>query len=130
MMTLEHVLWVKIVLTAVLWAAPLLLCPVRLFRTLGFPPPEPMVFTRLLGAAFLSLLVGYVQGLQALVHGEHPAGTVVVGMVSNGLACVLIIGYGLAGTYARWGRVARVYMWLSALATGLITLGLFVTGWR
>jgi hypothetical protein len=128
-MTLEVVLWIKIALTVV-WAVPLLLGPDCVFRALGFPPPEPRVFTRLLGAAFVALLVGYLQGVQALARGEHPAGTVVVGMVSNGLACALLTGHGLAGAYSRWGGGARWFMRGSAFATGFVTLGLFVTGWQ
>jgi hypothetical protein len=127
--TLELVLWIKIALTVV-WAVPLLLAPAGVFRALGFPPPEPRVFTRLLGAAFLALLVGYLQGVQALARSEHPAGTVVVGMVSNGLACALLAGHGLAGAYRQWGRGARWFMWGSALATGFVTVGLAVAGWR
>jgi hypothetical protein len=126
-MTLEAVLWFKILVTAVLWAFPLLFSPVSVFRRLGFPVPEPMVFARLLGAAFLALGVGYVLGLRTLHGGRYPADTVLVGLVSNGLACGLLVAYGLAGAYAPWGRAARVYMWISALATGLVTLGLLLT---
>jgi hypothetical protein len=126
MIPLDAVLWVKIVATAVLWAAPLLFFPARAFTSLGFPRPEPMIFVRLLGVAFLSLLVGYAQGLWALGHGGSAADTVVVGKVSNGFSCLLIVGYGAAGAYRTWGPLARAYLWLSAAVTGLVTLGLFV----
>lgn len=126
-MTLEAVLWIKIAVTAVLWAGPLLFAPARLFRALGFPAPEPMVFVRLLGAAFTALLVGYVLGLRALKAGGDPSDAVLVGIVSNGLACGVLVAYGLAGAYARWGRAARAYVWISALATGLVTVGLILT---
>jgi hypothetical protein len=125
MMPLRAVLWFKIGVTVLLWALPLLFAPRGVFRRLGFPDPGPaMVFMRLLGAAFVALLVAYVQGLGALGRGESTADTVAVGAVSNGLACLVILLYGVAGAYADWGRAARAYMWISALATGLVTLGL------
>jgi hypothetical protein len=126
--TLQAVLWLKIGVTAAFWALPLLFAPVRLFRRLGFPAPVPMVFVRLLGAAFAALLVGYVDGVLALRAGRHPAGTVWMGLLSNAAACVLIVLYGFMGAYAGWGRRARVYMGASALATGLVTAGLLAYG--
>lgn len=124
-MTLQAVLWVKIVAT-VLWAAPLLFFPRSVFRRIGFPEPEPMLFVRLLGAAFLALLVGYARGLGIANGGGYPANTVLVGLVSNGLACAILVLHGLTGAYAGWGRPARVFMWVSAFLTGFVTLGLFV----
>ncbi len=126
-MTLKFVLWLKIIVTAGLWAFPLLLSTPRWFAELGFrPAPQPMVFMKLLGAAFLALGVGYVRGLAMLSAGRYPADTVLVGKVSNGLACALLVVYGALGAYAEWGPVARGLMWLSAALTGFVTLGLFV----
>jgi hypothetical protein len=127
MMTLVFVLWAKIAITAAFWAGPLLLAPEGLFGRLGFPP-RPMVFIRLLGAAYLALLVGYVLGLRTAQASGYPGQTVTVGIVSNGLACLLIVYYGVRGSYRPWGGKARAFMWASALAAGLITLGLFLTG--
>lgn len=131
MIPLEAVLWLKIVATVVLWALPLLLLPARTFPRLGYPVPEPAVFAKLLGAAFLSLLVGYGKGLWALKHGaaagqDVVASTVLVGKVSNGLAFLLLVVYGVRGSYRTWGRLARLHVWISILVTGLVTLGLFV----
>jgi hypothetical protein len=127
-MSLKFVLWLKIIVTAVLWAFPLLLASPWAFRQLGFPEPGPMVFFKLLGAAFLALGVGYVRGLLMLNGGRYPADAVLVGKVSNGLACALIVIYGLTGTYTGpgWEWPARAFMWLSAGLTGFVTLGLFV----
>jgi hypothetical protein len=122
--SLGTVLRTKIALTAGLWCAPLLLVPAGWFARLGFPAPQPMVFVRLLGAAYLALLAGYVRGLRGMHAGRPPADAVVMGIVSNGAACVLLVAYGLAGAYAEWGSFARGYMWASALATGLITIAL------
>ncbi|HEX6037309.1 hypothetical protein [Longimicrobium sp.] len=128
-MTLAFVLWVKIVATALLWAGPLLLFPARWLHRLGYPKTQPAVFTRLLGAAFTALLVGYVLGLRMLqdVPSTYPRNTVIVGAVSNGLACAILLIYGLKGAYAEWGRPARFAMWLSAGITGFVTVGLLTT---
>jgi hypothetical protein len=123
-MTLAAVLWIKIAATALLWAGPLLLFPLKWLRRLGIPEPRPPLFIRLLGAAFTALLVGYVRGLRTLNGGTYPADTVVVGAVSNGLACAILLLYGARGAFAAWGRPARWMMWLSAGITGFVTVGL------
>jgi hypothetical protein len=122
---LRAVLRFKVAFTVVAWAAPLLLAPCGWFTAAGFPAPRPMIFIRLLGAAFAALLVGYVRGLRALDAGRPPADAVVVGIVSNGLAAALLLGYGVAGAFAEWGAPARMFMGISTAATALITIGLF-----
>jgi hypothetical protein len=121
---LRTVLWIKIGFTVV-WALPLLLLPGKYFGDLGFPRPEPIIFAKLLGAAFLSLLVGYYRGVQAFDAGRLPKDTVVVGIVSNGLASALLTGYGVAGQFDNWTKIAPMFMAVSAAATALITAGLY-----
>ena len=121
---LRTVLWTKIGFTVV-WALPLLLLPGKYFPKFGFPVPVPMIFTNLLGAAFLALLVGYYRGVQAFDAGRAPTQTVEVGIVSNGLASALLMGYGVAGDFDDWTKIAAVFMAVSAVATGLITAGLY-----
>lgn len=48
-----------------------------------------------------------------------------VGIVSNGLACVMLVYFGFQGTWSTWSNVAAYCMWGSAIFTGLITV-LFV----
>lgn len=127
---LSAVLRFKIAVTALLWCIPLLLVPVEYLQPAGFPPLGPPVFLQLLGAAYLALLVGYVGGLRALRRGQPVTDVVAVGLVSNALGCLLAVGYGLAGEYAGWGPLAQAYMWISAAAAGLVTLGLAVYGRR
>lgn len=103
---LRIVLWIKIGFTVV-WAVPLLLFPGGCFEKLGFPRPVPMIFTKLLGAAFLALLVGYYRGVQAFGAGRAPKDAVVVGIVSNGLASALLMAYGVAGEFDDWKVIAR-----------------------
>lgn len=123
---LATVLRIKIGLTAGVWCLPLLLFPGSWFAAAGFPPPQPVIFLRLLGVAYASLLMVYVQGLRALRAGQSPTEAVAVGIVSNGTACILIGGSGFAGDYAGWGTAAQAYMWGSAACTLLIAAALAV----
>jgi hypothetical protein len=118
---LKATLLLKIVLT-VCWSASLLFFSGTRFEKLGMPEPKPILFTRLLGAAFLALLVGYALGLRDLYRGKLPVNTMLVGIVSNGLACVLLLYFGFQGAWSEWGEVARYSMWCSAIFTGLITV--------
>jgi hypothetical protein len=88
------------------------------------PEPKPMLFLRLLGAAFLALVVGYISGLLGLSRGDDVRDIVWVGITSNGLASLILCFSGFKGAWKEWGILARIYMWVSALATALITLGL------
>jgi hypothetical protein len=121
---LRFVLWAKVVFTLV-WAGLLLILSAEWFVKLGMVDrPQPRVFTRLLGAAFVALLCGYLLGIRSLNAGRPPRDTVAVGIVSNGLASLMLIAHGVAGDYNGWGACAQAGMWVSAAATGLITLGL------
>lgn len=125
-MKLECVIGFKIFFTAVFWAGPALLARRRLFARLGFPEPYPEIFVRLLGAAYLSLLLGYVLGLQMLHQGGYPAQTVWVGIVSNGGACIVLGVH--HRTWREWRLPAQILMWVSLAATFLITAGLIWYG--
>lgn len=88
------------------------------------------MFVRMLGWAYLSLCVGYAFGLQASLEGKRLMGPIWVGIVSNGGACLYLLYYGLAGTWANWGLPIQFIGWGSILATLLITLGLLLYGVR
>jgi hypothetical protein len=94
----------------------------------GMPEPKPMLFLRLLGATFLALVMGYISALRRLGRGDDVRDIVWVGITSNGLASLILLLSGIAGAWKEWGILARIYMWASALATALITLGLVVAG--
>jgi hypothetical protein len=126
MYLLKATLILKILLT-ICWSTALLFLSRSQFENLGVPEPKPILFTRLLGAAFLALLVGYALGLRDLRRGKMPVNTILVGIVSNGLACALLLYFGSQGMWSAWGEVARFCMWLSAIFTGLIAVLLVIS---
>ncbi len=126
MTILEGVILAKIIITVICWFIPLLVFSKSMFLKLGFPRLEPIIFIRLLGAAYGALVVGYAFGFVALHHGTHPHGVVWMGIVSNGLGCVILMI--LRKEWRSWGRWAQVYMWGSAIATGGITVLLLLFG--
>ncbi len=123
----RQVLAVKIVVTLVAWALPALLLPPPWFPVFGIPEPplEQLVFVRLWGAACVALIVGYTLAWRAPTR--HP-GAILVGIVSNGLASLVIVSVGASGGYATWSLLGSVYVWTSALATAAIAVALAITG--
>jgi hypothetical protein len=138
---LSSVLVFKIVVTFFLWWLPLAFFPDRLIVTLGFPTQTSYIFIRLLGMAYFSLGVGYAFGLVGYKFGlrdslesndsrerRHPLGVIWTGIVSNGGTCLLLAYFEISGTWSTWGVIAQAFMWLSLILTGIITIGLIVTG--
>ena len=128
MRALSWVLLSKIILTASLWSIPLLFFPASLLQWLGFPIPEPQLFLRLLGMAYLALLVGYVLGWRETRQNRYPEMVVWVGLVSNGGACVILVVAATLGLWSTWGAFAQGVMWTSLVGTGGIAMGLAVFG--
>jgi hypothetical protein len=128
MRILSAVLTVKIIFTILLWVVPLLLFPTVWLHHLGFPVPEPQIFLRLLGMAYLALAVGYAFGLRSALRGIYPVGVVWTGIVSNGGAFLLLAIAAIHKVWASWEGVAGKAMWISLVATGAITVGLIVVG--
>jgi hypothetical protein len=114
----------KIAITGIFWCIPLLAFPSTWFVALGMPAPEPLMFVRLLGAAYLALLVGYYMGLQGIASGESPMPVINMGLASNGMACLVLTYFGATSSWSSWGAGAQGFMWLSALGALGITLSL------
>ncbi len=126
-MKLTQVILIKIVITALLWSGPLLLFPASWLTAVGVPAPETfLVFYRLLGAAYAALLAAYLFGLFSIMGGGKPGATVVMGVVSNGLAAVILAFFGFHGAWSAWGFWAWLYMWGSLALTAALTLALFI----
>ena len=121
---LAWVLRLKILVTLILWTIPCLAFPASWFVWVGIPEPNPKLLLQLYGAASLALVVGYISGLFRLGRGDDIRNIVWVGVTSNGSAFLILLLWGIAGTWEEWGILARIYMWSSALLTASITLGL------
>jgi hypothetical protein len=124
---LRQVLAVKIVATLAVWALPALLLPAQWFPTFGIPEPplEQLVFIRLLGAAYVALVVAYALAWRS--PARHP-GAILVGIVSNGLAARVITSAGASGAFATWPMLGSIYIWGSALLTAGLAVALAQTG--
>ena len=125
---LSRVLIFKIGVTTFLWFVPLLLVSTPLLEKIGFPTYPSTLFLKLLGMAYGALLVGYVFGLVDTRRGRYPRSTVWTGIVSNGGAFLLLFLGAFQGAWAAWGPPARLAMWASLAATGLISAGLIAFG--
>ncbi len=123
----RQVLAVKIVVTLAVWALPALLLPPPWFAAVGVPEPplEHLVFVRLWGAACFALVVGYALAWRA--PARH-ASAILVGIVSNGLASLVIVSVGASGGFTTWSTLGAVYVWTSALLTAGIAVALTMTG--
>ena len=86
---------------------------------------EPVLFLRLLGMAYASLLVGYLFGV---FSKSYPVATVTVGVVSNGGACVIL--WVFRSSWSGWPSPAGPFMSFSLFATGAITCALLVSAAR
>ncbi len=119
---LTSVLIFKMIMTAI-WVLALLSSEWS-FGWFDIPKPEPMLFVILLAGAYSALFVGYWLGYQGHKRGDNIRTVVIVGIVSNGLAALMLFLFGLGGTWNGWGTFAQVCMWFSTLAAGAITAGL------
>lgn len=124
MKALSRIFIIKIVLTTLIWCIPLLLFPAAWLKWLGFPVPEPQLFLRLLGMAYVALVLGYGFGLHDTLRHQYPETIIWVGVVSNGGACLLLAMAALTQAWHGWGTMAQAIMWGSLLGTGAISLGL------
>ena len=130
MNTLSKVFIFKIAATVVFWCAPLLLLPAPALEAVGFPRQDSYLFVRMLGWAYFALCVGYGFGLRAALAGKRMMAPIWVGIVSNGGASVFLFFYGVTGAWSGWGGFVQFTAWASAVATALITAGLYAFGVR
>lgn len=115
----------KIAITAIFLCVPLLFFPSSLFEALGVPAPQPLIFVRLLGVAYLALIVGYYGGIKAMGNNQSSLFAIDMGLVSNGVAFIVFLYFGVTGGWDNWGFGAEVYMWLLLFGALMITINLF-----
>lgn len=115
-------LWVKIIGTLVGAVLPMLLVTHPLYRALGFPEQDSLLFLRLYGLSTMALLVGYFGGIEQARRGELPRGVLRMGLASNGGQGLTLVGAGLLGAYDGWGAPAQFMMWALGLFIVLIAV--------
>lgn len=115
-------LYTKIALTIFLWALPLLLFPDPVFQLLGLPIIAPVYYRKLLGMAYLALVIGYVDGLVAVRKGMFPKGVIVMGIISNSGASAILAIYGFTGAFSNLTNLGALLMYFSTIATGVIAI--------
>ena len=125
MRALRGLLIRKIVITAIFLCIPLLFFPASLFEAMGIPVSQPLMFIRLLGVAYLALIVGYYEGIRALNRHQSPLFAINMGLMSNGLAFLVFLYFGVSGEWDDWGLGAEIYMWLLSFGALIITVNLF-----
>ena len=114
----------KIIITFIFLCIPLLSFPSTVFVALGVPAPQPLVIVRLLGVAYPALIVGYYGGIQGLRKGRRPLSVIDMGLVSNGLASLVLFFFGITNHWSAWSKGAQIYMWLLAVGALVMTLQL------
>jgi hypothetical protein len=132
MPVLRYFLVLKIAVTALLWCLPLLAFPPHWFVALGLPVPQPLLFSRLLGAAYLALLAGYACGIREIDRGGFPQAAVTGGIAGNGLAFAVLAVHGGSGSWSTWSAGAQWFMWISTVGALIMTvaLAMFLLGER
>ena len=121
---LKGLLIKKIALTLLFVCIPLLFFPISAFQYFGIQAPEPLIFVRLLGVAYLALVVGYIGGIKLINNNQSPIHAIDMGIVSNGAAALTILYFGVTGSWSNWGNGAQIYMWCILAASALMTVNL------
>jgi hypothetical protein len=129
MTRLARVLTVKIAVTVLFWAGPLIVVPAPLLAAAGLPS-EAVLLARLLGVAYVALCVGYGFGLREVRAGRCATSTVVVGVVSNAGAGAYLTYFGVTGAWVGWHSALQVALWASAAVALGIALELYWSGLR
>ena len=121
----------KISATVLFWSIPLLILPPHIFVDLGvLTSADDSMFLRLLGWAYLALCVNYAFGLQESLKENVVAGPIIVGLVSNGGACLWLLYFGASGAWTKYAFFVQFVGWSSVAATFFITLGLYLFGYK
>ena len=118
---LRGVLVFKIIVTLTLWAGPLLLFPVSAFESLMGQAPEPISYARLLGVAYLALVVNYVGGYMLAKRHVAPWITITTGLVSNGGGLAILLYLSAASAQPTSALTLTSMGALAIITAGLVT---------
>lgn len=129
-LNMKIILLIKIIVTTIFWAAPLLFGTPKFFSLFGIPFPHPVIFLRLLGMAYFSLVFIYYNGYKLLKIRRNAAASEIAistGIVSNGLAFIVLFFAGTHGEWNSWGLYGQIYMWFSTALAFLLAVSLQIT---
>ena len=110
---LQRVLFVKTLITILVWGLPALIGPLSLLAILGVPIPENPIYLRLFGGAATAWGVAYWFAYKDPLHN---VAIVKAGLIDNALPTLAIAYLTLTA------GVSSVFIWISALLTGLFFL--------
>jgi hypothetical protein len=110
---LRRVLFVKVLVTILIWGLPALLGPLSLLAILNIPIPEDPIYLRLFGGAATAWGVAYWFAYKDPLHN---VAIVKAGLIDNALPTLVIIALGITG------GVSSVFIWISSFLTGLFFL--------
>jgi hypothetical protein len=110
---LRRVLFVKVLVTILVWGLPALLGPLSLLAILKVPIPEDPIYLRLFGGAATAWGIAYWLAYRDPLRN---VAIVKAGLIDNALPTLVIVALGITG------RVSSLFIWISGLLTGLFFL--------
>lgn len=114
---LRRVLFVKVLVTILVWGLPALLGPLSLLAFLKVPIPAEPIYLRLFGGACTAWGVAYWFAYKDPVRN---VAIVKAGLIDNALPTLAIVYLTLTA------QVSSVFIWISGLLTGLFFLSFLV----
>ncbi len=105
---LRRVLFVKTLITILVWGLPALLAPLSLLALLGIPIPEDPIYLRLFGGAATAWGVAYWFAYRDPLRN---AAIIKAGLVDNALPTLVIVFLTVTS------GLSSVFIWISALLT-------------
>ncbi|MBC7265095.1 MAG: hypothetical protein H5T64_12180 [Chloroflexi bacterium] len=107
---LRRVLFLKVLITILVWGLPALLGPLPLLATLKIPIPADPIYLRLFGGAATAWGVAYWFAYKDPVRN---AAIVKAGLIDNALPTLAIVYLGITS------GISSAFIWISGLLTSL-----------
>lgn len=110
---LRRILFVKVLITILVWGLPALIGPLSLLAILRVPIPEDPIYLRLFGGAVTAWGVVYWFAFRDPLRN---VAIIKAGLVDNALPTLVILYLGITA------GISSIFIWISALFTGLFFL--------
>lgn len=110
---LRRVLFIKTLITILVWGLPALVGPLSLLAILGVPIPKDPIYLRFFGGAATAWGVAYWFAYKDPLRN---VAIIKAGLIDNALPTLIIIFLGVTV------GVSSVFIWISGLLTGLFFL--------